>query len=283
MGGVHAPFVVVTDLDGTLLDRETYSFEAARPALEKLAALGVPVVLSSSKTAAEQFELRRSLGAEGPFIVENGSAVFAPEGCFLPGPWQGEAEPQPGYWLRRFGGDRRAILELIRRLRRERDLPFESFADWPPEELARRTGLEPDEARHANDRCCSEPLEWRGTDGELDWFRQRLEAQGLRLVKGGRFWAVMGRCDKRDGLLWLRDRYAETWGRAVRTVAFGDSHNDRGMLAAADIAVVVRSPDSDSIQLPGHPRVVRTDLPGPAGWRHAVDALLPEIAGGKEV
>lgn len=51
--------LVFTDLDGTLLDHETYSFEAARTTLERLEKLSVPVVFNSSKTAAELLPLRR--------------------------------------------------------------------------------------------------------------------------------------------------------------------------------------------------------------------------------
>jgi mannosyl-3-phosphoglycerate phosphatase len=42
------PFIVFSDLDGCLLDRRTYSAEAARPAVEALADAGVPLVLCSS-------------------------------------------------------------------------------------------------------------------------------------------------------------------------------------------------------------------------------------------
>ena len=45
--------IVFTDLDGTLLDHDDYSFEAARPALAKLETLNIPVILTTSKTATE--------------------------------------------------------------------------------------------------------------------------------------------------------------------------------------------------------------------------------------
>ena len=47
------PLVVFSDLDGTLLDHDTYAWDAAKPALTRLALLGCPVILTSSKTAAE--------------------------------------------------------------------------------------------------------------------------------------------------------------------------------------------------------------------------------------
>jgi hypothetical protein len=68
------PLVVFTDLDGTLLDHATYSFGPARPALDALAAAGVPVVLCTSKTRAGPSTGDRP-SRHAPFVVENGGAV----------------------------------------------------------------------------------------------------------------------------------------------------------------------------------------------------------------
>ncbi|MBE0618185.1 MAG: HAD-IIB family hydrolase, partial [Proteobacteria bacterium] len=70
------PGIVFSDLDGTLLDHESYGWEPARPALRALRQAGVPLVLCSSKTRAEMLEVQHRLGVTGPFIPENGGAVL---------------------------------------------------------------------------------------------------------------------------------------------------------------------------------------------------------------
>jgi len=70
--------VIFTDLDGTLLDHETYSFSAAVPALEILNEKGIPLVFCSSKTRAEIEYWRDKLGNRHPFISENGGGIFIP-------------------------------------------------------------------------------------------------------------------------------------------------------------------------------------------------------------
>ncbi|MGH7164393.1 MAG: HAD hydrolase family protein, partial [Nitrospiraceae bacterium] len=45
--------VLFSDLDGSLLDPLTYSFNAARDALEALRTRRIPLVLATSKTRAE--------------------------------------------------------------------------------------------------------------------------------------------------------------------------------------------------------------------------------------
>src|SRR4030042_1090542 len=72
--------LVFTDLDGTLLDHRNYSFEPARPALRLLRESGIPLIICTSKTRAEVEEIRAALGNTDPFVVENGGAVFVPEG-----------------------------------------------------------------------------------------------------------------------------------------------------------------------------------------------------------
>ncbi|MGA0327631.1 MAG: hypothetical protein ACO3OK_11595, partial [Limisphaerales bacterium] len=49
MGDNAQRWVVVTDLDGSLLDHHTYSFEAALPALSVLKEEGIPLILNTSK------------------------------------------------------------------------------------------------------------------------------------------------------------------------------------------------------------------------------------------
>ena len=254
--------LVFTDLDGTLLDHDNYSWAPATAALERLRQAGVPVIFNSSKTAAEQIVLRKQIGNEHPFVVENGAAVYVPR--------------DGGYEIKRFGADRVRLIELARRLRQERSLRFEGFSDWTPRQLASVADLPGEMAALALDRCCSEPLLWQDDEASLHWFQKRIEDQGLRLVRGGRFFHLMGRFDKSEALGWLRRRYASESQEPV-TIALGDSPNDADMLDAANIAVVVHSAKSDQVRPTRPRRVLRTTKPGPEGWQEAMDALLSEF------
>ena len=54
-------FLVFTDLDGTLLDHHSYSYEEAMPAVRALVEAGSPLIFNSSKTAAEIKQLRHEM------------------------------------------------------------------------------------------------------------------------------------------------------------------------------------------------------------------------------
>ena len=70
--------VIFTDLDGTLLDHDTYSAEEARSVLEKVTGKGIPVIPATSKTYSEVVEFRDSMNLKHAFIVENGAALYVP-------------------------------------------------------------------------------------------------------------------------------------------------------------------------------------------------------------
>ena len=74
--------IFITDLDGTLLDHHTYDYSPAWPALHRLKKEHAPLILSTSKTAAEIIPFRLEIDNHDPFIVENGGGIFIPEGYF---------------------------------------------------------------------------------------------------------------------------------------------------------------------------------------------------------
>lgn len=266
--------IVVTDLDGTLLDLHTRSWAPAEPVLRRLRELEVPVVLCSAKTRAEILPLREELGNKDPFIAENGGAVYVPKGYFS------FAFPHD----REFGGF--AVVELglpyaeirrrIRKIRRELGVPFRGFGDLSAEEVAQLTGLSLEEAQRAKEREYDETL----LLGELpprdrERVRKALERAGLRWTHGGVFDHTLGRTsDKGKAARRLLELYRREFGD-VRSVGLGDSRNDEPLLRAVDLPVLVQKPDGtwEDLDLPGLSRVEGV---GPAGWRRAVEEIVLE-------
>ena len=72
MLSLDAPLLIFTDLDGTLLDSHTYDWQPAAAWLARLREKNIPVILCSSKTAAEMLHIQKLLGLQGlPLIAEN--------------------------------------------------------------------------------------------------------------------------------------------------------------------------------------------------------------------
>ena len=265
--------VIFTDLDGTLLDHETYGFGPARAALAYLHAHHIPLILNSSKTMGEILRLRRALDNTHPFIAENGSVVGIPEAYFA-GTDLGEQgfEHDRGLWINCLGGNRKEILEILGRIRAEKGFAFTGFSDMTTGQLCRMTGLPEPEARLARKRLSTEPLVWQGTDRQWQIFIADLKKYGLGWVQGGRFISVSRPYDKKDGVKLLMNLYARD--RSPVTIGLGDSPNDQAMLNIMDIAVIVKSGRSDQLTVDHPETVIRTTCKGPSGWQEAMDLIF---------
>ncbi|PLY10869.1 MAG: hypothetical protein C0626_04350 [Arcobacter sp.] len=69
-------YLIFTDLDGTLLDHETYDFSEANDMLNFIDKQKIPLIIVTSKTKDEVLELQKKLNISMPFIIENGAGIF---------------------------------------------------------------------------------------------------------------------------------------------------------------------------------------------------------------
>ncbi|HEY0212018.1 MAG TPA: HAD-IIB family hydrolase [Paenirhodobacter sp.] len=247
----HTRLLIFTDLDGTLLDHQTYDFSPAVPMLERLARLRVPVVLASSKTAAEIAIWQNRLGlTRWPAIVENGAAVF--EGVIEDGPY-------------------RALCAAIAAT----GAPFRGFSTMSVDEVCALTGLSEPDAILARQRGYSEPGIWQGPEPALTAFLSQLQAQGIAARRGGRFLTLSYGGTKAGQMQTLMTRF-----HPDVTIALGDAPNDAEMIAAADRGIIIRNEHGPGLPpLPGEAtgRILRTQASGPAGWHEGLEHILATL------
>lgn len=270
--------VVFTDLDGSLLDTSTYSYEAAGEALARLEQLGAPLILVSSKTRSEMEPIRHRLKNPYPFIVENGGALYIPRGTF---PFAVEqAFLHDGYQVVEIGTAYAALRTALSRTQEALGCRVRGFGDLSVEEVAHLTGLSVADAVLATQREYDEPFVIEGDGVSWNRLEAAVERQGLRCTRGGRFYHLMGANDKglaSRRLLSCYERVAQLEGRELVTIGLGDSLNDYPMLAAVDYPILVQRPDGSydpDVQLP---HLIRADGVGPVGWNRSLTALLSRL------
>ncbi|MCJ7596228.1 MAG: HAD-IIB family hydrolase [Desulfobacterales bacterium] len=273
-------FLIFTDLDGTLLDPDTYGWEEALPALDLCRRLEVPVILVSSKTRAEMDVLRNRLGLSAPFISENGGGIFFPK--------EGIPEAPPGTapvgdaWKWSLGRPYDSLVNSLREIRKALGWNIRGFSDMTLEEISRVTGLDSESCRLAAQREYDEPFVvlGQGDDPDMGPLHAAARQRGLFMTSGGRFHHLQGKNDKGVAVEKLISWYQEHSPR-VTSMALGDSPNDFSMLKRVQHPVLVRS----SREFPGLsgeiPGLWTTRESGPRGWNEAVlDILKGKSKGG---
>lgn len=277
--------VVFTDLDATLLDAETYSWEAAEPALKILRAKAAPVVLVSSKTKAEMDPLNRELAPEDPFIVENGGGIvvrrkspvardLASQGT-LP-------EPLPSGDLLIFslGKPYGELVEILHRMSVALGCELQGFSDMSDGQVASLTGLSLEDAAKARERSFDEPFILREEfEGKAEEVKKTAASLGVMAVQGGRFWHLLGHEGKGRAVASLIEAYKRLFGSIV-TVGLGDSPNDFAFLELVDIPVILGGANQPFAAPRSLDRARKTSLCGPQGWNEAVlDIIAGEDTG----
>ena len=259
--------IVITDLDGTLLGHEDYSYEAALPMLQQLAALHIPVILNSSKTFAELKHWSHILSGDQPFILENGSAIVMPENHFLNNYFE-TIRLVPGYNAHVFGASMHELEAVFRDLS-----PQAISLIHSSEEVAQTiTGLDILSTRAARQRLFSIPLLFKDSFA-ANAFHKQVQARGLHCYEGGRFLSLQGRCNKGTTMQRLIEAYANHWQTRVKTIVLGDSRNDLDMLELADMAIVIKVGESAKIS-PKNPSTFYTQQTAPRGWVEGVQHAL---------
>jgi len=274
-GEVSRPFLIIfTDLDGTLLDHDTYSYRSALPALRKIRKEGLPLILCTSKTITETESYRRRLRNTDPFIVENGAAVFIPAGYF-PSPIP-RSSRRGGYEVISLGFSPEEARKALNNIGRKSGLSLTGLSEMSAARVRRLTGLSRVQASRARDRQYTEPFIVEGEKpGDRRILQEEARAEGVTLTRGGRFWHLSGGGDKGEAAMILTGLYRGMVGK-VLTVGLGDSLNDFPLLDAVDIPRLVRKPGGDYQRgVPGK-RVRITEGIGPAGWNQAVLEAIRE-------
>lgn len=268
MPDLQQPLILFTDLEGTLLDSHTQLWQPASDWLLRLQQENVPVVICSSRSAAEMRLLQKELGLDGlPLIAENGAVIQ------LADAWQDDE-----HFPRLITGSAHAeIHHVLQRLRENNGFRFTTFSDVTELEIAEWTGMNLKHAALARLYEASETLIWRDTDDQMAKFTDILASLGLQCVQGARFWHVLDeRGGKAQAVSWLLSRYQQREGFRRVSIGLGDGPNDAPLLDTTDFAVVVKGLNRDGVSLrdDSPDRAYHTRQSGPDGWCEGLDHWL---------
>lgn len=267
-------FVVFSDLDGTLLDNDTYCFKSASDALKLIDSKDIPLILCSSKTRKEIELYRNLLHNNDPFISENGGGIFIPKNYFS-NDFNYHREVDV-YKVIDLGTSSEVLASTLRSISDETGIQLKGFSDMTVGEIAELTGLDEETAKLAMVREHSEPFIIAEDEKYSATIESKINLKGYRHTRGGRFHHILGKNDKGKAVMMVSNLYKSELGE-IKTVGLGDSLNDLPMLQSVDIPILVQKPGAtydSNIQLTN---MIYADGIGPSGWQSSISKLFNNV------
>lgn len=254
-----------SDLDGTLLDHETYSYDKSLEGIKLLTDNNIPLIMISSKTFLEMKILHEELNLHSPFVFEGGGGIaYIKENTFhtsLNGEQSTKLLTKIGILEKYFSEKPRLLIDMT------------------VEEVVKYTGLPKEKAVLAQKRETSIPflLDNKNniTINAINSINSELKFHGLRLTKGGRFFHFSSINANKgfaiDKIISFYD--TETLNGKILTAAVGDSENDIPMMEKVNQPYLVRKKASQYIET-GIKNIIITKGIGPEGFTEAVKNFL---------
>jgi mannosyl-3-phosphoglycerate phosphatase family protein len=277
--------VILTSLEGNLLDPETSSCGAARQALAALERRAIPLILVSSKTRAQLENIRTQLELEHPFIAEEGSIICVPKHYFPESILDQGWVYLPPYYVCVLGLPYDQIQNGLQQIRQKLGLGLIGYGDWTATELAMALGIAEEEAERAQQREFSEIFSYAGDPSLLQAAFAELAQQFPH------YWIHLHPLKKRALLNhWyfsahqrhrppaaqiLLECYQKHLG-SISSLGLGNALTDASFLRYCSQSLVLPSPEAEDLWAMAEKTWKRAELGGPEGWNEAVLRWLEE-------
>jgi len=260
--------IIFTDMDGTLLDHNTYTYEPAIKMLSYIKEQKIPLILTSSKTRHEIVLWQKKLDINEPFISENGAAIFFPEN------YRGfDLASYPimeGYRVALLGKDYNFIAAYLETVRVKYGI--KGFAQMSVEEVMEETGLSEKNAIIAKKRDFTEPFLIEDSS-LVPLLEKEAQLYGLKITQGGRFFHCIGAYQDKGKALEIAQAIYRRNGYEAKSIALGDGKNDESMLLSADKAIQIPNNENKFVKM-NVPNVMKARYPGPQGWADSLTEIV---------
>ncbi len=258
--------LIFSDLDGTLLNRDTFSFDEIKNYILYLISNDISLIPNSSKTKEEINEFNKKLGEDLPYIVENGAAIFDlhlinsnfPEEIVL----SREIEEILTIFNEKIPKNLVSKLKFLHNL----DLS----------DQMKILGLSKEKIRNALKRKYSIPLLFNGNLSEKREIKNLVKSAGLTLQEGGRVINLCDNVSKSTAMKKVVKLFNKISNDKLTTIAVGDNFNDLEMLKNSDIPCLVFN-DKFTLETININNCLVSKKSAPEGWEEIVKLALDKI------
>ena len=254
---------VVSDVDGTLMDH-SYDLTPAKETIKTLQKLSIPVILCTSKTAAEVEVIRNDLELNDPYIVENGAAIY------------GDSLTNVGGKI--ILGEKYEVLEeILKSISKEIKYDLTPLNNLSDKEATDLTGLRGKSLALMRDRHWSMPF--LNPPNFLEEKINRCCSKFKVVVfKGNRMSHLLSiNSDKGKAINALKI-YSNS--KNIKIIGLGDSPNDLPLLLNSDFRIVIPSVSGPNLNLLSKLNNFKFTLakqPNGYGWKSEIIKLLNKL------
>ena len=258
--------IIFSDLDGTLLDKNTFKFDIIEDYFRELILNGITIIPSSSKTEAELLDFNNHYNLKLSFISENGSAIHGLDlvNKKLPNKVSISRSIDEIYKIY----NETISLDIKQKIIFILNLNFE--------EQKKFFGLPQDKMLLAKKRNHSIPIQFKGTEIEKKNFIKIMNDVGLSVQSGGRIMNICDNTNKSKAMFKTIELIGKETDENIITIGVGDNQNDIEMLKNCDYACLVKNDNFDS-SLINIDNLIKSSEPSPKGWADVIKTTIQKI------
>ena len=258
--------IIFTDLDGSLLDKDTFEFHEIEDYFRDLVSKGIKIIPNSSKTKAELSNFNKQYNLNLSFIAENGSSIHGlnlihanlPEKVSLSRPTNQIYE----IYNENISSDLKNNITFISKLNiKEQQEIF---------------GLPLDKIKLALKRNNSLPIQFNGNEFEKNEFIKIMNNAGLAVQTGGRIMNICDKVNKSEAIIKTLELISNEIQNDIITIGVGDNQNDIAMLKETDYSCLVKNDNFDS-SLINIDNLIKSSEPSPLGWADVIKTAIQKI------
>ena len=254
---------VISDVDGTLMDH-SYDLTPAKETIKFLQKLSIPVILCTSKTAAEVKVIRKDLNLSDPYIVENGAAIY------------GESLKKVNGKII-LGQKYETLEEILNFISKEIDYKLIPLNNLTDQEATQLTGLKGDSLNLMRDRHWSMPFL-----NPPSFLEEKIniccKKFKVDIFKGNRMSHLLSTNSNKGKAINALKEYSNL--QNIQIIGLGDSPNDLPLLLNSDIRVVIPGIDGPNLNLLDQLKDFDFTLasePNGYGWKNEINKLIKKL------
>ncbi len=265
--------IVILGFENVLFDAVRGLWEEPRAALAELFLNEIPVVLWSSLNRAESVYFRGQLGLQGPYVVEDGAALYVPFGHF---DFDVSSRQVDGHETLSFGEPAQNLRAEVSQGLAGQSVPLHFLGDYSVEEVAQMYRI-PTHLADLKQRSEFSAAFTTAPYHDESWekaFTELANQKNRRLFFDGVFYWIQKKIDPADPFEAVVQLFEREFDERPLVVAVGGSAADESFLKLADKRIwlendrLVTKPDRGPVE------ACRSKGKGPAAWKEIPKIIL---------